>query len=273
MRILILRVIGRLSASMLTYIFLTASVNADTFDDFESLKMGALGDSISTGFDASGVGDNFSLNWATGDGKKNGLKSHSTRLALHTDMQVTTANHAVAGSLAVDLIDQSLALAKEEPDYATILIGANDVCSWPTDYQEKLEDFKNTITEVTETLIGANKDVKILIVGLPNMLRLYELGKAHSCQFIWDITGVCKPLMSSKQTKEGRLAFLERIKDANAVFEHIAETHMDNVKYSEALFNLKFEWAHVSGLDCFHPSAVGHATISEETWKEGWYND
>src|SRR5687768_4159053 len=73
-------------------------------DGLAACRAGAIGDSISTGFNAQRLGDNRDLSWATGT--KPEIDSHLKKISTQLGAPVVGRNEAVAGSTVHDLGDQ-----------------------------------------------------------------------------------------------------------------------------------------------------------------------
>lgn len=230
------------------------------------LVMGALGDSITAGFDAKRVGDNREISWATGT--SNLINSHVKRLAALTHTETVGYNEAIVGSMANDLPRQVTRLLAKNPDYVTLAIGANDVCGWPSDYEAARETFKTQLAAQIERLTAARPQVKILLVPVPDLYNLWTVANVHpSCQARWDLFGVCSELLGSKATEASRTAFVQKWEAINSVIAEVARDHTMNVIHDPELAHMPFAWSDLSPIDCFHPSVKGQNLLAEKTWQ------
>ena len=256
-------------AVLLPILLMSLTSHARAEDETSTFVMGSLGDSITMAFNAGGPLDRPSNSWAVGWSKN--VSSHYERLLSIYD-DVSAFNAARSGAVASELDAQiTKLLAKANPDYVTILMGANDVCSWTADHAKDLEQYEKDMTDGVERLISANPDVKILLSPVPDMLKLWQVGRVNSCQGKWNFYKICTPLLGANRTEEERMAFVERLNDLNASLERIAEQHSLNVKYAAAVATANFEWKHISALDCFHPGVTGQNFLANEAWKDGWF--
>ena len=242
-----------------------------SFADVNSI--GALGDSISTGFNSGGWGDKGKqYSWSTGNSTS--IESHYTKLTEYFDHNIMVHNFAVAGAVAADLTSQVDKLLVEKPDYVTVLIGANDVCSWGDDYASDLDKFKNYFSTNVIRIIEHNPQVKLLIVPIPNLVRLWEVGKeSSSCKFKWRLFGICQPLLGRGVTDYQRQLFNERIEQISQFYAEFAALYPANIIYDASLVTYLFDIKHISKRDCFHPSLAGQDLISQLTWSNGWFID
>lgn len=231
----------------------------------QSLTLGAVGDSISVGTDAEYFGENPELSWATGDG----INSHKKRLErMYTE--VRSVNAAFNGARVSDLEAQVDQVLVEDPAYVTVMIGGNDVCQW-TEFdgdvlQHFAAQFKSALMRLTE-----DSSRNVLVVPIPDLLHLRATGLATypQCQFIWNITGICDPLLSSNTTEEQRRFFKNRVDAVNSVMKAAADQY--GVKYASAVATERFLPAHISAIDCFHPSRLGQEYLSLKTWSPEFF--
>ena len=131
-------------------VLLLSGCASDTTPGVKDLKiqsigsMAVLGDSISVATATCGYNSTCNENsWATGTNA--GVNSQAELLAAEQGTSVTTYNDAVAGAKAADLAPQVSLAVQQKPDYAAILVGANDFCASdiskmtsPTTYQQQL---------------------------------------------------------------------------------------------------------------------------------------
>lgn len=233
----------------------------------DSLVVGALGDSITAGFNAQRLGDNRDLSWSTGTATL--INSHLKRVMATRGAAATAFNEAIAGSRVHDLDRQVTRLLTKSPDYVTLAIGANDVCSWSTvDHHAELADFEEHLRSQIQRLVEARPNVRIALAPIPDLYNLWEVASTKAgCQAKWDMMGICAPLLSSRSNADERTRFQSRWRDANDAVTRVANDFAGNVAHDPADADTQFEWRHVSSMDCFHPSVEGQNLLSEMTWK------
>jgi hypothetical protein len=228
--------------------------------------LGALGDSISVGFNATRIGNNFQYSWATGDEEV--VNSHKLRLKAYSGDEVTAHNVAVAGSVAGDLDAQIDKLAVHKPDYTTVTIGANDICSWPDDFAAAALQFDAKVRNAVQRLQTINGSMTILLSPIPDMYNLWDLSvRRVGCQAKWDLLRMCPDLLGRDRTEAERQAFMQRWETANDIIHQIALDNPTNVIHNPDLAHVEFTWDHISTIDCYHPSAEGQALYAEKTWE------
>jgi lysophospholipase L1-like esterase len=240
----------------------------------DELVVGAIGDSITRAFNAGAPLDQPEKSWATGDNDAAESYSHAGRLR-GLGYDVRAHNAARSGANAVELAGQVDELFDAEsgraPDYVTLMIGANDVCDWGEDHGDALAAFYGDVDEAVGKLVDANPAVKILMAPIPNMLQLWSVGRANGCQARWDLYRMCTPLLGRGKSAAERARFGERLADANAALADVASQYPDHVLMADEVSSAVFEWRHISGIDCFHPSEAGQELLGDVTWDAGWF--
>ncbi len=236
----------------------------------DAFVIGSIGDSITKAFNSKGILDRPWYSWSSG--YANQSESHYNQLKKIYE-NVERYNFARTGAIAVELAGQVQRAIEKKVDYVTILMGANDVCHWNQNHFEALETFKTDYINAIESLISANSNIKILVVPIPNMVRMWEVGieSNRNCSAKWKRYRICQNLLGKDVSDLERQQFAERLEDANAVITEIAYSYPEHVVFVEKVATTDFKLNHISSIDCFHPSLEGQNFLAEETWKEGWY--
>lgn len=231
-------------------------------------RVAAMGDSITAGYNSRWPGDlgNARYSWSTGSR----VPSHVKKLKAIIPEKVVAVNVAKKGATSHELQGQLEAAKFSHIDYLTLLIGANDVCDWPSDHETHLTKFRSNVKNILDKVITANREIRIIMPAIPNMYRLYQVGN-KDCGRRWDFFEACPLLLHSSRSDEERQGFHARLVDANDTLEKLAENYENNVKFIGSTYDFDFTIDHVSKLDCFHPSIAGQKIISRLTWEEGWY--
>jgi lysophospholipase L1-like esterase len=242
----------------------------------ESIRIAALGDSITTGFNADGVLDQRHLSWSTGGDLRRRVKSHVFWIKeFYPGIQIKAMNLARAGATMVELRQQAEHLIKNGgADYITILMGANDLCGMTQEnFLQRLETARQDIEAAISMLLQSNSATKVLVSAIPNMLRLYEIGKERGCQSTWQTLGICPNLLGADRTPDDRWAFHEHWLAFNNMLQESTDRFSDSVVFSDDVIDVLFERSSISWIDCFHPSILGQNVISEVTWNQGFFRN
>ncbi len=257
------------ASKYLWFIVLAMLFNVVAIAETGLLTMGALGDSISGAMDATDWGDNPEYSWTTGSDDE--VNSHAHRLSA-LGYEVNAFNEAVSGAKAEHLKAQVDLLKNQGNfDYVTMQIGANDACSWSQDHTAELNHFKTHVAEALQSLLTSNSQSKVLLVPVPNMYRIWELAHDMGCSALWDLVGICSPLLDRDNSDDERAAFQNRVVEINEALGQIAVQYPQQVRFDATIANTNFEWSDISPLDCFHPSPEGQHLLSQKSWDSGWY--
>jgi lysophospholipase L1-like esterase len=232
--------------------------------------MGALGDSISVAYDATYAGANYDLSWSTGDVAADAVNTHFVRLQAIRPEHVVAYNEAFLGATSYDLAGQTDELVTAHPDYVTLMIGANDLCNWYGTHPGQVEGVDARVTRSIDRLVASNPAVKILLVPVPDMRQMYELGKDRECRLFWDLFGICSPLLGDR-TDAQREDFYARWAALNESYAAIAAARPANVRFARRVMEGTFDETEISSVDCFHPSLEGQRHLADDTWADGWF--
>lgn len=266
----------KLLEAILSMIYLSSFVvwcslvatNLSMAQNLQKLTMGALGDSISGGFNAERPFYQRDKNWADGIN----IESHANLLRKLGNLEVISKNVSVSGAVTSDITNQTNLLLQNgfRPDYVTILIGANDICLGSRKPDELALYSKGVLEDSIRKIIEVNPKVKILISAVPNLNHLYSLMNVDPvCVENWRSLNICEKLLLS--TKFEREKGVYRWNAYNKMLSEFPSRYPANVKFSSILIGNDLTTIDVSRVDCFHPSVVGQAEISRLTWEEGWF--
>lgn len=240
--------------------------------DSEAFRLAALGDSITRSFNSNQLlVESQAISFATGASAPAG-GSHYVRLRDDLALpKIAAENVAVSGARAEDLASQIDALGSFKPHYATILIGANDVCGWPEDHVDALAQYRDDVGAAVDALLSLSPDVRLTLIPTPDLNQVYEVLKdVPYCRLVWDLTHVCSGLLGADATGAERRAFHERWLSMNAAVQDVAARHPASVRYAGDLASAPLAREHLSSIDCFHPSAKGQAFLAAMSWDEAF---
>lgn len=238
--------------------------------------MAALGDSITRGFAACGRGgDCVETSWATGTAED--LGSHWQRL----DAENGEGNHnlAVSGARVAELASQVQAAVRVRPDYLTVLIGANDVCAQDEASMTPVEEFTGAFNAAMEALILGLPDAYILVLSVPDLARLWEVGRDRpEVRGVWESYRICQSMLANPtDTSAGAQARRDRVRKRtqgyNAAMAAACARHAPRCRHDHsAVFDYRFGLDEVSTVDCWHPSKHGQATLARVAWEAGFWS-
>jgi lysophospholipase L1-like esterase len=257
-------------------------------------KLYSNGDSITRGFDANLPGDNLNNSWVNGYygfweqllGLPN-VKSHNQRITANFGSSGrTNVIAAVNGARIDDLATQAAGAAGRGTTYATVMLGGNDVCrdsiaDLPTDAQIEA-DFRAGMATLLAQLPS---NATVQVVGIPNIKRLYDIGKNKSalgiadCEVLWAGTVLgfpCGSMLSPFNSEADRLYVQSRNVGYNDILRNVTlqldAANPEFLFYADA-YSFNFVENEISNIDCFHPSWRGERTLSREIWNQGPFRD
>ena len=252
------------------------------------------GDSITRGFDANLPADNLNNSWVNGYygfweqlfGLPN-VKAHNQRITANFGSSGrTNVIAAVNGARIDDLASQAAGAAGRGTTYATVMLGGNDVCrdsiaDLPTDAQIDA-DFRAGMATLLAQLPS---NATVQVVGIPNIKRLYDIGKSKDalgiadCEVLWAATVLgfpCGSMLSPFNSEADRLYVQSRNVGYNNILRNVTlqldAANPEFLFYADA-YSFNFVENEISNIDCFHPSWRGERTLSREIWNQGPFRD
>jgi lysophospholipase L1-like esterase len=250
------------------------------------------GDSITRAFDADLPADNLNASWVNGYygfweqlfGLPN-VKSHNQRITANWGSS-NRKNYiaAVNGARVDDLATQAAGAAGKGVNYATVMLGGNDVCrdsiaDLPTDAQ-----FQATFTAGMNTLLAnlANGST-VQVAAIPDVKRLYDIGQDKEalgiadCEVLWALTVLgfpCGSMLSPFNSEADRLYVRSRNIGYNNIMASVTAQKQAQhpgkfISFTNVSFTYAFAQNEISNIDCFHPSWRGERALSDGTWDSG----
>lgn len=239
-------------------------------------KMAAVGDSITQAASSAGsLGSDAPQNsWSTGTSST--VNSHYLRL-LAAGAQISGQNHnrSVSGAKMVNLASQMDTLATIQPDYVTVLMGGNDLCTDTVDQMTSVTNYRSQFSTAMTTLSAQSPNTNVYVVSVPNVYQLWNLFKDNAwARFVWVSAGICQSLLAnptSTQTADvqRREMVRQRNIDYNTQLAQVCAAFVKCLFDGNAAFNTAFIANDVSG-DYFHPSVAGQAKLASVSWSAGY---
>jgi lysophospholipase L1-like esterase len=239
-------------------------------------SMTGLGDSITRAFNAGGwYVDYPSRSWSTGSDTS--VNSHYLRLeAKDRKTSVTAYNDARSGAKMADLPGQAQTAVNRGVGYVTIELGANDACTSSESTMTPVETYRAQFAQAMSTLSTGLPNAKVLVASIPDIHRLWFIGKdSSSARSAWSAYSICQsmlanPTSTAQEDVDRRARVRQRVVDYNTALQDVCAQHV-NCKYDGgAVFGYPFVLSQVSGWDYFHPNTSGQAVLAEVTWKAGF---
>ena len=239
-------------------------------------SMAAVGDSITQAASTVAVGvDTPQNSWSTGTNVN--VNSHYLRLlALNPAISGHNNNQSVSGAKMFDLAGQMAGAGADQPEYLTVLIGGNDICTSTEAGMTEVNVFREQFVAAMETLRAASPNTQVYVVSIPRVMGLYELFKDDGwAHFIWAIGGVCQSLLARPTSTDQadidrRLRVAQRNIDFNTVLAEVCALYQPCRTDGGAVYETDFLASDVAR-DYFHPSTSGQAKLAAVSWAHGYW--
>jgi lysophospholipase L1-like esterase len=235
-------------------------------------SMASMGDSITRAFNSCGwYADCVSRSWSTGDDTY--VNSQRLRIRAINPNFFNAYNDAVSGSKAVNMASQASAAVSQHVQYVTIEIGANDACTSSESTMTSVSTYRSQIDSALNTLRTGLPDAKVFIASVPDIKRLWFIGKDNgNAQFFWSVGGICQsmlanPTSTAQADVDRRNRVQQRVIDYNTQLAQACAAYGANCKFdNNVVFNYPFVLSQVSGWDYFHPNRDGQRVLAEATY-------
>jgi PKD repeat protein len=237
-------------------------------------SMAAVGDSITQAASSGGgLGSDYPANsWATGTNST--VNSHALRLQA-LGAQLTRHNLSASGAKMANLDGQMANVVAVQPDYVTVLIGGNDLCTDTVAQMTSVTDFRTQFQTAMTRLMNGTTNTVVYVVSIPNVYQLWSLFRSQWWpRFIWSAGDICQSLLANPtSTNSADVTRRETVRQRNIAYNAelasvcaaYARCRFDN----NAVFNTTFTSSDVSG-DYFHPSIAGQAKLASVSWAAGY---
>ncbi|MFP8882686.1 SGNH/GDSL hydrolase family protein [Streptomyces mangrovi] len=227
-------------------------------------SLAALGDSITRAFDACSLLDDCpEASWATGTSPE--VDSLARRLGVPA---AATWNHARSGALMAELPAQARRAATHRPELVTVLIGANDACRATVGRMTPVEEFRADFAEALRILRRASPRTQVYVAGVPDLERLWSLGRSHPVAAqVWQL-GICPSMLggagaSDAEAAERRARVSARVRAYNAALAEVCERDRRCRHDGGTVHGYRFTVRELSSWDWFHPGPEGQRALAE----------
>lgn len=239
--------------------------------------MASLGDSITRGFNACGwFVDCPSRSWSTGSSTS--VNSHYLRLRARTSA-IADRNFTAAttGAKMSALYGQVGTAVSKHADYVTILLGANDACTSSESTMTSVATFDKQLRSGLSRLKAGRPDAVVLIASIPDLKRLWEIGRtSSSARSAWSAFEICqsmlaRPTSTQQADADRRSRVRQRVVDYNAALARACADYGAGCRFDgNAVFGYPFVLSQVSSWDYFHPNTAGQRALASVTYSAGF---
>lgn len=236
-------------------------------------SIASTGDSITRAYDATSNGcflaDCPQYSWSTGTSSS--VSSEYRRiLAKNNAISGHVSNDAKTGAKMVDLDGQLLTAAGQGVQYATVLMGANDVCTSTiagmTPTATVQAQFQQALTDFTTKDPGAH----VFVSSIPNVYQLWSLLHTKASG-TWQSFGICQSMLASANTEAQRQQVVAQETADNNELAAVCARYLSCRWDGYATYNTVFTTTDVSTVDYFHPSISGQKKLAGIAWAAGPY--
>ncbi|GGQ62505.1 SGNH/GDSL hydrolase family protein [Streptomyces pilosus] len=229
-------------------------------------SVAAVGDSITTGFDACAVlTDCPEVSWATGGSEQ--VDSLAVRLLGRTQAAARSWNYAVTGARMADLPGQMARAVRRSPELVTVMAGANDACRETTAAMTPVADFRADFRETMRTLREALPKAQVYVASVPDLKRLWSEGRTNALgKQVWKL-GICPSMLADADAMDAaatqrRETVHQRVREYNEVLEEVCAEDRRCRSDGGAVHDYRFGTGQLSRWDWFHPSIDGQSELA-----------
>ncbi|MFE5915638.1 SGNH/GDSL hydrolase family protein [Streptomyces sp. NPDC056468] len=239
--------------------------------DRSPASIAAVGDSITTGFDACSVlSDCPEVSWATGSSPR--VDSLAVRLLGRGKAAERSWNYAVTGARMADVAGQMAQAVTRRPELVAVMAGANDACRDTTDAMTSVADFRTQFEDAMGTMREALPKAQVYVASVPNLMRLWEQGRTSPMgKQVWKL-GICPSMLGDADSltaaaNQRRATVQERVEAYNDVLEQVCAKDRRCRFDDGAVYEFRFGGRQLSQWDWFHPSVNGQARLAEIAYR------
>ena len=243
--------------------------------DSAPASIAALGDSITRAYGlCGGWGDCPQASWATGTDAT--VDSHFARLT-SDGSRPRVHNLAVSGATVAALEAQARQAVAARADYVTVLIGGNDACAYSEQAMTPTRVFAERFAAAIATLTDELPQARILVVSIPDLHRLWEVGKDDARVVeTWARMGVCRAMLANPtsmaaEDRRRRARVRDQVKAYNEVMAALCARRERCRWDGHAVFEHPFTLDSVSPRDFWHPSVEGQRRLAQVAWEAGFF--
>ncbi len=236
-------------------------------------SIASTGDSITRAFNTGSFPftDAPANSWATGDTQS--VISHYSRiLAAHPAITGHVWNDAVTGAQVGDLLGQVSNVNSQQPDYVTILIGANDACTATEGAMTSVSAFRSRFAAALQSLSSALPNACIFAASVPDIYNLWNVLKDNSsARSTWSSLSICQSMLANPLSTDPidvsrRDRVRMRVVDFNAQIASVCSEYIHCRFDQNVVHNTVFQASDISTRDYFHPSLSGQARLASATY-------
>ncbi|WP_328478958.1 GDSL-type esterase/lipase family protein [Actinoplanes sp. NBC_00393] len=242
-------------------------------------SMAALGDSITAGFGSCFAFVACSRNsWSTGT--SSAVDSHYRRiLEDNPKIKGEASNFAEPGAEADALAGQATRAVEVKAQYVTVLIGANDACAGSVRNMTSAAQFRKEVDRGLARLKRGLPKSRVLVVSIPDLYRLWELGRDNErATRVWSQGGICPSMLAAPTStadadEQRRRQVRDRIDAYNEQLRKACRAYGKRCRWDGGrAHRVRFSLDLVNQVDYFHPNVEGQNELADVVFPSrfGW---
>jgi lysophospholipase L1-like esterase len=238
-------------------------------------SMAAAGDSITRAFDATPCPFPYSdcpaYSWSTGTSTS--VDSQYLRiLSRNRKIKGHAYNDAKTGAQMSALDGQLASAASQHVQYATVLMGANDVCTSSISTMTPTSTFQSEVQKALTDFFAADPQAHLYLSSLPNIYQLWStLHNNPSAETDWKTFNICQSMLATSNTDAQRQQVVAQEVADNQTLAAACSAFTHCLWDGYAGYNFAFPASDISTLDYFHPNVTGQKAIAAITWSAGYW--
>jgi phospholipase/lecithinase/hemolysin len=136
--------------------------------------------------------------------------------------------------------------------------------------------FEGRFRTAMATLNDGLKKLSIFVASIPDIKRLWEIGKnSFAARTAWSLGSTCQSMLANPQSTatadvQRRDRVQQRVIDYNSVLAKVCAEYRRCRFDDNAVFSYRFTLSQVSQWDYFHPNTAGQAVLAEVTYNAGY---
>jgi lysophospholipase L1-like esterase len=238
-------------------------------------SMASTGDSITRAYDATLFGcflaDCPQYSWSTGTSTS--VSSEYRRiLAANPAISGHGYNDAKTGATMAALDGQLKSAAAQGVQYATVVMGANDLCTSSAATMTPTDTFRAQFQQALTDFTTADPTALVHVSSIPNLYQLWSLLHGNrTAQSTWTSFGICRSMLASTNTEAQRQQVVAQEQADNAALAQVCGSFQNCRWDALATYSYAFTASDVSTVDYFHPSVSGQNHLAAVAWTAGYW--
>jgi lysophospholipase L1-like esterase len=242
--------------------------------------MASVGDSVTRAFDLDAghlFRDAPAESWSTGSDPAVG--SHYDRIVAAgaasgaaPPLAAHAFNDAESGAKVAALAPQLALAARQRVEYATVLIGANDLCTSSVATMTPTATFQAHFAGALAAFFAADAGAHLFVASIPDLFQLWDSLRSNPlAQATWTLARICPAMLSLTGTAADRAAVVAQERADNTVLQAACSRFRHCRFDANGVYHTVFGAADVSSVDYFHPSLAGQQKLAAVTWAAGFW--